>query len=372
MKKLFSIIIILVISIIFYNFSEINYKKQKEIQENIIVKPNFLPKSEYAKITAFWFSNLKADFYRLSLIQYIGSNILKSEYKEYLYNMTNIINSLNPYYEDPYVLSELLLTNYNIRYEKLSEKERSKYINQAIEIWQKAIKNFCEADKIALIEKENNLEKLFWEEKYKNPCKKYSAIYNLAYIYFYYKKNPEKATKYYKIASVIDWSPSWIKNMIAVMQSKAWNREKSYFMFLNMAKITEKNDDFCKNTANSLEKIWKNLFFSNLKINSKLIKDLEKLRIENLPFDEKDWMENTNCKTYLNKAIRELNSYYLDEANKKYFAEKGKNSKNPEELLKNWFIDYIPKDFQKYSDYGIIYYFNEETGSYDTKMEASL
>ena len=41
-----------------------------------------------------------------------------------------------------------------------------------------------------------------------------------------------------------------------------------------------------------------------------------------------DINDETKCSNYINKSIREFNLEYIELANKKYFSEKGKNSKN--------------------------------------------
>jgi len=59
-------------------------------------------------------------------------------------------------------------------------------------------------DEIVLIKNENNLQKIWTEEKYKDPCSEYNIPYYLAYIYYYYKNQPNEAALYYKIASAIE------------------------------------------------------------------------------------------------------------------------------------------------------------------------
>lgn len=107
--------------IIFIN--ETNYKIIKEQKRNIVNHPGLLPKKEILKYTSFGFSNLRADLYWLEAIQYIWSNAVSSEYKKYLFSMIDIITELNPYFENPYLIGQLLLPNYNERYEKLGKKD---------------------------------------------------------------------------------------------------------------------------------------------------------------------------------------------------------------------------------------------------------
>jgi uncharacterized protein YpmB len=77
MKKKITIIIISVFMLLFsffsfYKINENNYKKHNEIKEDLVNHPENLPKKEVAKATSFGFENLKADYYWLKTIQYIG------------------------------------------------------------------------------------------------------------------------------------------------------------------------------------------------------------------------------------------------------------------------------------------------------------
>lgn len=365
MKKIGICICILVVFCVFFTLWEINYDTSKKIKKHLVEQPELIEKKQIAKLTAFWFKNLKADFYWLQTIQYIGGNIIDSSYKNYLFNMIDLITELNPYFEEPYVIWELLLPSYNHRYEKLSKKTQKKYIDQAIELWKKAIDHFCDANEIKAIDKEDNLETLFSDKKYRNPCKKYEAVYNLAYIYFQYKKDPKKAALYYKITWTIDGSPEWAKNMVATMIWKAALREKSYFMFLDMSKYIWQTK-VCNTVAKDLEKIGKHVF-SSKKIPWNMLRDIEKMRKKAFPFSD-DTLENIKCETYINKAIRELNLYYIEQANNAYFQKFAKNSKDAKELFDSWFLEYLPIDFQQYKDYGIIYFYDTQMGNYNFKM----
>jgi hypothetical protein len=64
------------------------------------------------------------------------------------------------------------------------------------------MKNFCDKSKIELIKKEDDLHKLWSEEKYSDPCSSYKIPYLLAYVYYFHLNDPAIASDYYKIASV--------------------------------------------------------------------------------------------------------------------------------------------------------------------------
>lgn len=77
-------------------------------------------------------------------------------------------------------------------------------------------------------------------------------------------------------------------------------------------------------------------------------------------------MSGTSCQNYVNKAVRELNLFYLDTANIEYMKENDwVAAKNWKELLEKWKIDFNPKDFQQYDGYGIQYEFNEKIWNFD-------
>lgn len=373
MKKIGVIIVLLLILTGLYNINELNYINHLEIKQSIVNHPENLPTKETAENTSFGFKNLRADFYRLQAIQYIWWNAIYSDYKKYLYIMLDLITHLNPYFEHPYIIWQLLLPDYNERYEKLNKEEQEKYIQQGINIGLKWIQNFCNSEKIDLIKNETDLNKLWVNKNIINPCKAYIIPYYLAYIYHYYKKDPINASIYYKIASLNEDAPEWAKIMTAIMQWKWWNREKSYFMFLNIASSLNSNDEVCLDFAYNLEKIGVWLFYEkNIKLNENLIKQLEIARNKAFwKFDEEKELEilsDMACWNYVNKAIRELNLAFIEEANEKYKNEKWENAINAKELFDTWYIKFLPTDFQQYEDYWIIYEYSLDTGNFDYKM----
>lgn len=351
----------------------INYAKHREIKANLVSHPDLLPTKEMAKITSFWFSNARADLYWLEAIQYIGSNAISAEYKKYLYPLIDIITDLNPYFEHPYLIGQLLLPEYNERYENRSEKEIEKWLLNAEKLSLKWINNFCDKSKIEAIKWEYNLSKLWSEEKYKDPCKSYMIPYYLAYIYYFYAKDPIKAAEYYKITSANTDSLEWAKILAAIMQGKWWDREKAIIMFLNMAKTVE-NNELCQAYSNNLEQILFPVFNWNYKLTGKFIQEVDKQRkliekeLSKWSDAEKTAMDDTKCVNYMNKSVREINLYYIEQANKKYFKDKLVNAKNAKILFDEWYIDYLPVDFQKSWDNLIIYQFNEDTWNFDYEL----
>ena len=372
-KRLIIIILIMLAIFSFYKINNLNYLKHIEIKKSFVEHPENLPTKEVAINSSFWFKNLKADIYWLKTIQYIWWNAIWSEYKKYLFIMLDLITELNPYFEHPYIIGQLLLPSYNERYEKMSKEEQEKHINQWVEIWLKWIKNFCDLEKIELIKNETSLEKIWSEDKYKNPCSHYKIPNYLAYIYYYYKNDPKTAANYYKVASAIEDWLQWSKIMAAIMSWKWWNREKSYFMFLNIAKFIDTKDEICLDFALTLEQLWEKIFKDeSIKLSWNLLKEIENSR-SGIFWDfstekEEEILSDTKCHNYLNKAIRELNLEFLEKANEKFELEKLTYSISAQELYEEKYIDYLPIDFQQYEDYWIIYYYNKDIKNYDYKM----
>lgn len=372
-KRLIIITLLILAIFSFYKINELNYKKHIEIKISFVEHPENLPTKEAASNTAFWFKNLKADIYWLKAIQYIWSNAIWSEYKKYLFFMIDLITELNPYFEHPYTIWQLLLPNHNERYEDISKEEIERHKDEWIKIWLKWIKNFCDLEKIELIKNEDNLQKIWTEDKFKNPCSEYNIPNYLAYIYFYYKHDPATASTYYKVASAIEDWLSWSKIMAAIMSGKWWNREKAYFMFLNIAKNIESTDEICLAFTDNLEKVWTEIFIKkSIGLKWEILKSIWEKRDEIFwEFTEEmeeEILSDTKCWNYLNKAIRELNLAYIEKAEIKYFADKWEHSYNAQDLFDDWYMEYLPIDFQQYDDYWIIYKFNDDTMNYDYKM----
>lgn len=315
-----------------------------------------------------------ADIFWLQAIQYIGGNAINAEYKKYLYVMLDLITDLNPYFESPYNVGQLLLPSYNERYEEKEEDEQNKNVHQWELLWLKGIQNFCNPQKIALIEKEENLGKIWKEDMYKNPCRSYNIPYYLAYIYFFYLNDPLSSSYYYKIASANEDAPDWARILAWIMQGKSWQREKSLYMFLSLAESVESEESACKVMSQELQNIYLWLSSGNITLDWTLVENIEKTRKLVFPeFSreiEEEVLWDTKCLNFLNKAIREINLLYITEANKRFQENHplGLPARNALGLLKEWYIDFLPTDYQQYEDYGIIYSYDYEKGRYDYEM----
>ncbi|MFK7780380.1 MAG: hypothetical protein QM490_04475 [Candidatus Gracilibacteria bacterium] len=372
-KRLISISLLILIIFGFYQINGLNYNKHIEIKRSFIEHPENLPTKETALNSSFGFKNLRADIYWLETIQYIGGNAIGSEYKKYLFQMIDLITELNPYFEHPYSIGQLLLPSYNQRYENLSNEEQQRNTDEAIKLGLKGISNFCDPEKIELIKNEDNLQKIWTEEKFKDPCSEYNIPYYLAYVYYYYKNDPGNAADYYKIASAIEDGLSGSRVMAAIMSGKGGNREKSYFMFLNIAQFIETEDEVCLEFASNLEQVGAEIFINKrVALNGEILKNIGNTRSkifgEFSEEVEEEILSDTKCGNYLNKAIREINLEYIERANKIYEEKNGEPSINAKELFDDGYMDYLPVDFQQYEDYGIIYEYNTDIGNYDYRM----
>lgn len=381
LKKLLILWVLFWILASFFYISTLNYQKHIEIRDNYVQHPDGLPTPEVAKYTSFWFANLRANLFWLQTVQYIGWNAVSSEYKKYLYAITNLTTELNPYFEHPYIITLLLLPSVNQRYEDVTKESQNKNTDDAVKIGLKWIENFCTAKdenwnlKIDLIRWEKSLSKIWSEDKYKNPCKSYKIPYYLAYVYYYYKNDPATASDYYKIASANDDSVEWAKSMAAIMAGKWWDREKSIFMFLNIASSLDSDKWVCSEFSKELNNI-SSLVFQQKKIplSGNLVQAIENSRIATFGKfngDDDKQISDTSCMNFLNKANREINMAYVEQANQKYKQENNwENASDAQELFDKKYLDFLPTDFQQYDekDYGIRYEFNEELGRFDYVM----
>lgn len=376
-KNLLSLVFLITIlfSIVFFYaiWNKVNYPMHLKKKYTIVAHPEFIPSYKLVKITSSWFWNLVSDFYWLNSIQYIWTNAVSSEYKKYLYAMLNLITDLNPKFTYPYVIWELLLPNYNERYEKFNEDEQKKFENQSIELWIKWLSNNCDMNKVESIRNEYDLKKLWNEDKYKNPCSEPMIPYYLAYIYYWNKFDWSKSSEYYRITSANEDAPKWSRVMAAIMQGKSWSREKSIMMFLSLAEsIWWKESQQCKEFSNYLWWLIYQGINNKAKFNSQFIKEVDwyrkKLISDLNEIKKDDTNEESQCSYYLNKAVREMNMAFLEDADKKFFNDNKIHAQTPEELLEKKYIDYIPLDYQISKDWHVIYYFNKDTWNWDNKV----
>ncbi len=368
------IFIALGISILsFYQINALNYEKQKEIQQNVINHPDSLPETHLAEITSIGFKNLKADWYWLQAVQYIGGNALESEYKKYLFEVLDLITDLNPYFEKPYIVGQLLIPSYNQRYESLSQEEQDRYVQQWVELGLKWVENFCDMDKVNRIVKEESLTEVWQNETYKNPCKSYAPAYYLAFIYHFYLDDSLTASDYYKIAAANDDSPEGAKTLAAIMQWKWGNREKSTLMFLWLAKEIEPSDEVCTVFANELDGYFKNILSTRTPLDGEIISGLQNARDEIFweftEEKEEEFFWDTKCANFVHKAIREINLAYIEAWNERFREENPwKNIRNAKFLFEDGYIDFLPTDVQQYWEYWIIYEYSFEKWKYDYTM----
>ena len=351
-----------------------NYKHHLLQQENIVNHPENLPNKDIVHITSIGFKNLMADIYWLRAIQYIWGNAIEAEYKKYLFAILDLITELNPYFESPYIVGQLLLPDYNSRYEKLSGQDQSTYIKQGEQLGLKWIENFCNPEILDKIFREDNLGVIWKDDTLKNPCKTYSIPYYLAYIYFFYLNDPLNASKYYKVASANENAPEGAKILAAIMQWKWGEREKSLYMFLSLAQSVEQDDSSCIAMSQELQQVYLQLSEGNMTLNGKLIQVVENSRKSVFPtFSrevEEEVLNDTKCINFVNKAIRELNLLYISQANKAFMKDHPDNlpARNAMWLFKEWYIDFLPTDYQQYEEYGIIYVWDYKNKRYDYEM----
>lgn len=377
-SKLFIFLLIIGSLGVFVYSSGVNYEQHREIKRSLVNHPEFIPTSEMVGLSAGGFQNIIADSYWLSAIQYIGSNAIGSEYKAYLYAMLNLITDLNPHFTFPYQIGELLLPSYNERYEQLSEAEIQKNTDQAIQIGLKGMKNSCDPLKVEKARNETTLNKLWTDDSYKESCSDPMIPYYLAYIYYWNLHDGAKSSEYYRIASTNSDAPTGARTLAAIMQGKSGDREKAIIMLLSLAESIEGNKNtLCQQLSKELGSTLLGAFSAKATLTGNGLKMIESARQAIVKKLEEQWIDPTNgqnvdnfCSTYLNKAVREINLSYIEQADTRYLQDKKEHAPTPKILLEQKYIDYNPIDFQQdtKNKQGIEYYYSIETKNWDYRM----
>ena len=377
--KILWILWLLLILWSFYIINHKNYLHQKSVDAVIVKHPENLPHSDIAKLQSFGFMNMSADMYWLKAIQYIGTNVIREDYKKYLWAMMDLITDLNPYFESPYTIGQLLLPWDKYDQDEQNTQQTKLNLKQAELLGLKWVENFCDTQKVQAIIEQEDLWKILTDEEYRNPCQGYKIPYYLAYIYYFYKNDNTSAANYYKVVSAQDDAPSWAKILAAIMQWKWGQREKSLYMFLSLAQSTGSQGEACTYMSNELQRVYTGLKNNSLPLEGGLVKQIEEFWKQILPKltegNESQVLDDTKCTNYLAKAIREINLMYIETADEQYVLD------NPEEvsaqttqvLFDQWYINFIPTDYQQYTDkwYGIVYKYNEDNKGFDYEMDYS-
>lgn len=376
-KKLWlAYILLLPICYGFYIQNTQNYELHKQIRLDVIEHPEKLPTSNTAIISSFGNRKLLADFYWMQTIQYIGWNVISGEYKRYLYSLMDLITDIDPHFTDPYITGQLLLPASNARYEDFNYDEVHKNIKEGEQLWLKGIERFCDQEKVNSIMNEENLREIIENESYRNPCKEYKIPYYLAYIYHFHLNDSYNSSQYYKVVSAQEDAPEGAKTLAAIMLGKSGEREKSTHMFLSLAQSLSSNDEACNIVSQELWRTYNYITLENKPITWELIQTLQTVLGEIHPDigsgDTSKLSDDTECVSFLAKAVREINLLYLDRADAAYIKDHPleESAHTPEKLLETGYITFNPKDYQQveWENFGIVYRYNPESRRFDYEM----
>lgn len=370
-----SIIIALLYIPSVYLANSLAYKTRQDIKYEVIEHPELLFPSEYTRIFSFGAKESMADFLWISLIQYIGSNVIEAEYKKYMAKMVDIITDLSPKFSYPVEVSLILLPEANKLYENYSEQDVARHRENAIKLGKKIMAQTCSKTKIQAIEKTSLLSDIVGNKNLENPCSNGMIPYYLGYIYYFLENNPGQSAYYYKIASAQhDDTPEFARTMYAIMSGKSGDREKSAYLFLSLALGDTPSSD-CSQAVNQIKTLLSQYSFTELTKSPEYLKALNTtfqsiakvtLEKQGKASTEENITSNT-CLSSLGKVVREHNLAYIEEGDNGYVSRYGKSAKNAKTLRDAGYISYLPLDFQRNGNdnFEVIYFYNDKTKSWD-------
>lgn len=282
------------------------------------------------------------------------------------------IIDLDPNNIDYYKRAMILFEPRNERYYNWTDKWKEESLVLLKEYQTKSLEKFCDTKRFEEITKIKSYQKLYdiW---LKNPvCSDYIIPYYVWLEKNLYTKDIGWFIDMYRIAMAsvnTDWKDndkyySLIKLLVMFEGKYEWY-ERWYNAYLEIFNLENEKDDSCRDFYSFLSKKWSIL---NDKLDGEKVKQINDYRYNIL------WKFDNNfdtCYEYLNRAVRMVNIYYLDEANNNYKEDNPEyiDLSTPKILLEKWYIDYIPLDFQQYEEHWIIYFYNTEIWKYDWKMD---
>lgn len=358
-----------------YFANNIAYKYVTAINYEKVEHPEFLFASDQTRLFSFGARETIADLYWISLIQYIGGNVIQADYKKYMARIVDLVTDLSPKFSYPVEVSLILLPDSNKLYETYSDMEIDEQRKSAIQLGEKMMSQSCDAEKLKKIEQTSNLWDLLEKKELRNPCHNGMIPYYMGYVYYFNENNPAKSAEYYKIATTQDDAPEFARNMYAIMSGKWGERKKSIALFLSLAGNDKKEDSLCTDGIKQMRDILGWWDFESAVTNPSFIQAVNKLygqiTKETLKNDTntKDNIMNNTCLSSIGKATREVNLAYIEHYDDIYFQQHQEHARDAQDLLKKKWIPYLPKDFQQDGDDNleVIYFYNQETKAWDYK-----
>lgn len=353
-----------------------NYAAHNRLRRAFVDHPEFIPTKEAVKIGSVGMETVVADLYWLSAIQYIGSNAIAADYKKYLGVMLNLVTDISPYFTYPYEIGMLLIPDINQRYERITSEEEKFHIEESIALGKKGIKNNCDMAKIDKIGKIYDLNKLFSDTELMEPCTDAMLPYYLGYVSYWNDNDPVGASLWFRVAGMHKSAPKGGRLMSAIMQGKTGDREKAIIMFLSLAESMDPDpESVCSKVTAQLREILTKAFANGAELDPKLLRQVEEIRKkakEDLG-DKQEEIDRTDvsafCSSYFDKSVREMNLKYLQDADKRLFADTKEHAVNAKELFDKKYITYIPRDYQKQSgNVEVIYFYNHKIKNWDFEM----
>ena len=164
-----------------------------------------LPKGEYLKSTLLGYHHLAADILWLRTIQVLGKGANTAKEYDWLYHALDVITTLDPQYDFIYRVGGITMTELANRPE-LSNRLLEKGLVAAPQRW--------------------------------------GIPYFMAYNYYFYLGDVERAAHYARLAATIPGGPPWILNMATQMSAQAGNPEFALQFLLQL--YQQQNDQRIK------------------------------------------------------------------------------------------------------------------------------
>jgi hypothetical protein len=203
-----------------------------------------------------------AGIQRLQSIQYIGKYI-NPAHPNSISNKLNHITETSPLWVYPYIFAEMLWPSHKKDHEDTTWARITR--DNSIIIGERWIHYTCDAEKLKKIKELTYKEFIDAIERkdtnLRNPCKDYRLPHNLAFNYFQYKEDSNKAAYYYMVASFHDDIPGITIAMPAIVLGRAGENLLSatiwYDRFQNamnqLKKIKDKQSDESKEIEKTID-----------------------------------------------------------------------------------------------------------------------
>ncbi|HRI35996.1 MAG TPA: hypothetical protein PK765_02810 [bacterium] len=188
------------------------------------------------------------------------------------------------------------------------------------------------------------------DESTREPCETLWIPFYLGYDHYFYANDPEKANRYYKIASAHADAPAGVRTIAATTLSDSGDPTAAMEMLLDLAIFSGESAPACSSVAGTLKRLYSEYFQEGILSYSFIDPVREAKRFIDV-YERVRTVESGLCREYILRLERMTQLAHVRQADEAYFRDHdGAHAKDADTLYRIGYLPYEPRDFQQLPD----------------------